>query len=279
MAKTSTILDRIVEAKRKDLEEARQGVSLAELERRIASQPSPRSLSAVLRGERTDLIAEVKKASPSRGLLIADFDPVALARIYTENGAVAISILTETPHFQGSLDHLEAVREALGPGCPPLLRKDFIFDTYQVHEARAWGADAVLLIAAILTQSQIEQLIAEARGLGMECLVEVHNKSEVKAALGGGAEIVGLNNRDLATFEVDLETTRRLRPAIPNHVTTVAESGIFTRDHVATLAGWGVDAVLVGEGLVKAPDVGAKVRELAGLTPASSHTGGTVNSP
>ena len=279
MPKTSTILDMIVETKRKDLEEARQAVSLVEMERRIASQPSPRSLSAVLRGERIDLIAEVKKASPSRGLLIADFDPVALARIYTENGAAAISILTEAPHFQGSLDHLKAVREALGPGCPPLLRKDFIFDTYQVHEARAWGADAVLLIAAILTRGQIELLIAEARELGMECLVEVHNKSEVKAALGGGAEIVGLNNRDLTTFEGDLETTRRLRPAIPGHVTTVAESGIFTRDHVAILAEWGVDAVLVGEGLVKSPDVGAKVRELAGLTPASSHTGGTVDSP
>ncbi|MEE9249472.1 MAG: indole-3-glycerol phosphate synthase TrpC [Dehalococcoidia bacterium] len=266
MAKTRTILDRIVEAKRKDLAEARRGASLAELERRIASQPAPRSLSAVLRGERIDLIAEVKKASPSRGLLVAHFDPAALARIYTENGASAISILTETPHFQGSLDHLEAVREALGPSCPPLLRKDFIFDPYQVHEARAWGADALLLIAAILTQVQIKQLIAEAKGLGMECLVEVHSRSEVQAALGGGAEIVGINNRDLTTFEVDLETTRRLRPAIPGHITVVAESGIFTRDQVATLAGWGVDAVLVGEGLLKAPDVGAKVRELAGLT-------------
>ncbi|MEE9199332.1 MAG: indole-3-glycerol phosphate synthase TrpC [Dehalococcoidia bacterium] len=270
MAKTGTILDRIVRVKRQEVARLREQVSLRELEERIASQLPPQSLSRALTGEGTRLIAEVKRASPSRGLLAPDFDPVGLARTYAENGVAAISVLTERPHFQGSLEHLRDIKEALGTGCPPVLRKDFIFDTLQVYESRAWGADAVLLIAAILDQEQMKMLAALSRELGMECLVEVHDEVEVKAALKGGAGIVGINNRDLATFKVDIETTRRLRPLVPEGIPVVAESGIFTREDVARLEGWGVDAILVGEGLITAPDVAAKVRELITPMPAKA---------
>ena len=263
MAKTGTILDKIVAVKRDDLERAKRETPRAEVEARALGQPTARSLSRALQGKGVSLIAEVKKASPSRGLLAPDFDPVALARTYAENGASAISVLTETPHFQGRLEFLAEIREALGYGCPPLLRKDFIFHEYQVWEARAWGADAILLIASILEEDEMRELLAKARELGMDALVETHTEAEVEMSLSAGASLIGINNRDLATFDVDLETTRRLRPLAPAETPVVAESGIFTRDDVAMVAGWGVDAVLVGEGLVKSGDVGAKVRELA----------------
>ena len=266
MARTGTILDKIVAVKREDLERAKAEMPRVEVEERAMGQAAAKSLSRALQGEGVSLIAEVKKASPSRGLLAPDFDPVALARTYAENGASAISVLTEAPHFQGRLEFLAEIKEALGPGCPPLLRKDFIFDEYQVWEARAWGADAILLIASILEEGEMRELLAEARGLGMDALVETHTEAEVEMSLSAGAAIIGINNRDLATFEVDLETTRKLRPLVPVEKPVVAESGIFTRDDVAMAAGWGVDAVLVGEGLVKSGDVGAKVRELASAT-------------
>ena len=263
MAKTGTILDKIVAVKWEDLARAKAEMPRAEVEARALGQTAPKSLNRFLQGEGVSLITEVKKASPSRGLLAPNFDAVALARTYAENGASAISVLTETLHFQGRLEFLAAIKDDLGAGCPPLLRKDFIFDEYQLWEARAWGADAILLIASILDEREMSSLIAEARELGMDALVETHTEAEVAMALSAGASLIGINNRDLATFEVDLETTRRLRPLVPADVPVVAESGIFTRDDVAMVAGWGVDAVLVGEGLVKAGDVGAKVRELA----------------
>ena len=263
MAKTGTILDKIVAVKRKDLARAKAEMPRAEVEARALGQTGARSLTRALQGGGVSLIAEVKKASPSRGLLAPDFEPVALARTYAENGASAISVLTETPHFQGRLEFLSAIKDDLGISCPPLLQKDFIFDEYQVWEARAWGADAILLIASILEEEEMKSLIAEARGLGMDALVETHTEAEVEMSISAGASLIGINNRDLATFEVDLETTRRLRPLVPAEVPVVAESGIFTRDDVVMVAGWGVDAVLVGEGLVKSGDVGAKVRELA----------------
>lgn len=266
MAKTGTILDRIVAVKREDLARAKVELPRAEVEARALGQAEATSLSQALRGEGVSLIAEVKKASPSRGLLAPDFEPVALARMYAENGASAISVLTETPHFQGRLKFLADIKAALGPGCPPLLRKDFIFDEYQVWEARTWGADAILLIASILEEAEMRDLLAGARSLGMDSLVETHTESEVEMSLSAGASLIGINNRDLETFEVDLETTRRLRPLVPAEIPVVAESGIFSRDDVAMVAGWGVDAVLVGEGLVKSGDVGAKVRELASAT-------------
>ncbi|MBI2913747.1 MAG: indole-3-glycerol phosphate synthase TrpC [Chloroflexi bacterium] len=260
---TATVLDRIVADKREELAAAKSALPLAELKARLPGAPTVRRFREAVHGDTVRLIAEVKKASPSRGLLRADFDPLALAKAYAGAGAAAISVLTDEKHFQGSLEHLAGVREAL-PAGPPLLRKDFLFDPYQVYEARVDGADAVLLIAAILNSLLLAQLIALAGDLGMAALVEVHDEAEVERALAAGAEVIGINNRDLRTFEVDLRTTERLRPLVPPEKTVVSESGIFTRDDVLRLQALGVNAVLVGEALVAAPDLGTKIRELLG---------------
>jgi indole-3-glycerol phosphate synthase len=259
--RTETILDRIVEHKREELAAAKSAVPLAAMRARAAAAPAVHDFAAALSGTRIALIAEVKKASPSRGVLRADFEPVWLARQYAEAGASAISVLTDEEHFQGTLEHLRAIREGL-PAGPPLLRKDFLFDAYQVHEARASGADALLLITAILEIALMADLIAETQSLGMAALVEVHDEAEVERALKAGGKIIGINNRDLHTFDVDLATTERLRPLIPAGKTVVAESGIFTREDMRRLEVIGVQAALIGEALVTAPDPGAKVREL-----------------
>jgi indole-3-glycerol phosphate synthase len=260
-SETSTILDRIVADKREELAR-RQREQPFETLRRLAEQATPpRSLAAALRARAPGLIAEVKRASPSRGVLRADLDAAALARTYAEAGAAAVSVLTEERYFQGSLADLKAAREAVDV---PLLRKDFVFDMYQVFEARAYGADAILLIAAILNPGLLTSLIALARSLGLECLVEVHDEPELERALMAGAEIVGVNNRDLRTFEVDLATTERLRPLVPPEVTVVAESGVHTRADVQRLAALGVHGVLIGEALVTAGDPAANIRELFG---------------
>ncbi len=259
--RTETILDRIVEHKRAELAAAKAAVPLARMRAVAEAAPAVRNLAAALRGPRIALIAEVKKASPSRGVLRPDFEPVSLAREYAEAGASAISVLTDERHFQGTLGHLRAIREAL-PAGPPLLRKDFLFDEYQVYEARANGADALLLIAAVLKTGVIAELIELTESLGMAALVEVHDETEVERALKAGADVLGVNNRDLRTFEVDLATTERLRPLIPAEKTVVAESGIFTRDDMRRLESCGVHAVLIGEALVTASEPGAKVREL-----------------
>jgi indole-3-glycerol phosphate synthase len=261
--RTETILDRIVEHKRGELAAAKAATPLSEMRALAAGAPAVRDFAAALRGPRIALIAEVKKASPSRGILREDFEAAPLARQYAENGAAAISVLTDEEHFQGTLGHLRAIREALPDG-PPLLRKDFLFDEYQVHEARANGADALLLITAILETPLLAELAALADGLGMAALVEVHDEAEVERALNAGAEVIGINNRDLRTFDVDLATTERLRPMIPATQTVVAESGIFTRDDMRRLETIGVNAALIGEALVTAPDPGSKVRELLG---------------
>jgi len=261
--KTETILDRIVAGKRDELAASKASVPLAELKTRATDAPASRALAQALRGPGVGLIAEVKKASPSRGLLRADFDPVSLAKTYAAAGAAAISVLTEERHFQGSLDHLRAIREVCPDG-PPLLRKDFLFDEYQLYESRCAGADAVLLIAAIPEPALLRELIAVSRSLGMDSLVEVHDEYELERALAAGAQIVGINNRDLRTFQVDLSTTERLAPLVPDGRTFVAESGIFSRADIERLAAGGVDAVLIGEALVTAPDPATKVRELLG---------------
>jgi len=261
-SETSTILDRIVADKREDLARRRREQPLAALREFVRRMPPARSLAAAVRAHPPGLIAEIKRASPSRGVLRADLDAVALARAYAEAGAAAVSVLTEERYFQGSLADLQAVRLALDG--PPLLRKDFIFDMYQVFEARAYGADAVLLIAAILNPGLLTSLIALACSLGLECLAEVHDEPELERALMAGAEIVGVNNRDLRTFEVDLATTERLRPLVPAEVTVVAESGVHTRADVQRLAALGVHGILIGEALVLADDTGAKIRELMG---------------
>jgi indole-3-glycerol phosphate synthase len=264
---TSTILDRIVADKREELARRQREQPFGTLRWQARRMPAARSLAAALRtrplrASAPGLIAEVKRASPSRGVLRADLDAVALARSYAEAGAAAISVLTEERYFQGSLADLKAVRGALDG--PALLRKDFIFDMYQVFEARAYGADAILLIAAILDPGLLTALIALARSLGLECLVEVHDEPELERALMAGAEIVGINNRDLRTFEVDLATTERLRPLAPPEVTVVAESGVHTRADVQRLAALDVHGVLIGEALVVADDPAEKIRELFG---------------
>ncbi len=260
---TEAVLDRVVADKREELAAAQAALPLVELKARLSSAPPARPFAAALRGESIRLIAEVKKASPSRGLLRADFDPPALARAYAAAGAAAISVLTDEKHFGGSPEHLRAIRKAL-PSGPPLLRKDFLFDPYQVYETRCHGADALLLIAAILDSGPLAELIELAKALGMAVLVEVHDEAEVGRALAAGAEVIGINNRDLRTFQVDLATTERLQPLVPPDKTVVSESGIFTRDDVRRLEALGVHAVLIGEALVTAPDPGAKVQELMG---------------
>ena len=258
-----SILDKIVAAKREELAEAKAAVSLAQLERAAAERPSPLSLADALRGGEIRLIAEVKKASPSRGLLSPDFDPVRLAHTYVANGAAAVSCLTD-PRFQGELAHLSAIKQSGASANAPVLRKDFIFDPYQVHEARAAGADGILLIIAILAPSQLRELLEIAKSLMMQCLVEVHDEGELETAVDAGAEIIGINNRDLHTFTTDLAVTQRIAPLVSGGKVVVSESGIFTGDDLGLLRQSGVNAVLVGEALVTAPDTGAKVRELSG---------------
>ena len=259
-----SILDKIVAAKREELAEAKRAAPLADVERQASEQPWPLSLYDALAGREIRLIAEVKKASPSRGLLSPDFDPVRLAQTYAANGAAAVSCLTD-PRFQGELGHLSAIKESGASGSAPVLRKDFIFDPYQVYEARAAGADGILLIVAILEPSQLKDLLETAQSLGMQCLIETHDESELETAVAAGAEIIGINNRDLHTFTTDLAVTQRLAPLVPEGRVLVSESGIFSQDDLELLSQSRVNAVLVGEALVTAPDIGAKVRELSGL--------------
>ena len=258
-----SILDKIVAAKREELADAMRAATLADVQRLAAEQPPALSLSEALNGASIRLIAEVKKASPSRGLLSPDFDPVRLAGTYVANGAAAVSCLTD-PRFQGELAHLSAIKHSGASGDAPVLRKDFIFDPYQVYEARATGADGILLIVAILNHAQLKELLGVAKSLMMECLVEVHDEGEMEIAIDAGAEIIGVNNRDLHTFTTDLAVTQRLAPLVPEGKVLVSESGIFTLDDLHLLAHANVNAVLVGEALVTAPDTAAKVRELSG---------------
>ena len=258
----SSILDRIVAQKRTELASARAAVPLAELRERIAARPPALDFAAALRGDGVSLIAEVKKASPSKGLLRADFDPVALAGVYVANGAAAVSVITDA-HFLGAPEHLTAVKESGAAGRAPVLRKDFIFDEYQVYEARAMGADTCLLIADILSPAQLADLIAAGQSLGMTPLVETHNAAEIATALDAGAAVIGINNRNLHTFVTDLATTETLAPLLPADRIIVSESGISAPDDLARLASCGVSAVLVGEALVTASDTAAKVRALA----------------
>jgi indole-3-glycerol phosphate synthase len=253
-----TILDKIVAEKKREVGQKKRGVPISVLKERIAQQ-KPLDFAAALRGDSLKLIAEVKKASPSRGLLCPDFQPVEMAQIYAKNGAAAISVLTEVNYFQGNLEHLAAIRAAVNI---PLLRKDFIFEEYQIYESAAYGADAVLLIMAILNEEKLEELLMLSRRLRLSCLVEVHNEDELFKALLTGAEIIGINNRDLNTFKVDTNTTRRLRLFIPEEQIVVSESGISNKDDIKKMKECKVNAVLVGEALVTAPDIPGKMREL-----------------
>ncbi|MBM12742.1 MAG: indole-3-glycerol phosphate synthase [Chloroflexi bacterium] len=258
-----SILDEIVAAKRVELAESKDRIPLAALESEVGYQARPLNLSGALLGGGARLIAEVKKASPSRGLLLPDFDHLKLAETYVNNGAAAVSCLTD-PRFQGELAHLREIKETGASQRAPVLRKDFIFDPYQIVETRAAGADALLLIVAILEPAQLKELLDAAQSHWMQCLVEVHDESELETAVEAGAEIIGINNRDLHTFTTDLAVTERLAPLVPRGKQIVSESGIFTREHLRQLNKVRANAALVGEALVTAPDIGEKVRELTG---------------
>lgn len=255
-----TILDDIVARTRRTVAESRAAVPEAELERRLADAPPARDFEGALRRARgVGVIAEVKKASPSAGVIRADFDPVSLARAYADAGADCISVLTDEPFFQGSLDYLRAIRRAVPT---PLLRKDFVIDRYQLLEARDAGADAVLLIAECLPGDTLAELYAQARELGLHVLVELHDAEELPRVLASGATLVGVNNRDLRTFDVRLEHTVELRRHVPADRLVVGESGIRTPADVATLVAGGAGAILVGESLMRQADVGAALRAL-----------------
>jgi len=256
------ILDDIVNARRDDVARAKRATPLAVLERQPRYAEPRRGFAAALRARRPAVIAEVKKASPSKGVIRADFDPLAIARAYAGAGAAAISVLTEERFFQGRPEYLEAIRGAVDL---PLLRKDFVFDPYQLAEARAWGADAVLLIVAMLDGAQLDELHAAATRLGLDVLVEAHTDAEVERAVAAGATLIGVNNRDLKTFVTTLATAERLRPLIPAATLTVAESGIETAADIARLQAAGYDAFLVGESLMRAADPGAALRALLAI--------------
>ena len=256
------ILDEIAKHKAQEVARAKELVPLDELKDRALQRPDRRYFGeALLAQDGISLIAEVKKASPSAGVIREDFDAIEIARLYEDNGASAVSVLTDERFFDGSLEYLRAIRGAVHL---PLLRKDFIIDPYQIYEARAAGADAVLLIVALLSDNELSSLLELAHELGMDCLVEVHTEDELRSALRSTARIIGINNRDLYSFRTDLETTFRLRELIPEERIVVSESGIKTPRDVERLRDHGVDAVLGGETLMRADDIGAAVRGLLG---------------
>jgi len=258
------ILSKIVQLKRQEVERLKFEQPLAGVRQRMESQHPPLNVAATLREGPIAVIAEVKKASPTKGLLAVHFDPCKLAITYVECGASAISVLTEADHFLGSIEHLETVRTIGYSRGVPVLRKDFIFDDYQVYESRAYGADFILLIVALLETDHLKQLQNLANSLGLQCLVEVHDEQELDIALEVGASLVGINNRDLRTFETSLETTERLAPLIPTDRTVVGESGIHTREHMKRMEACGAHAALIGESLVTAVNPGLKLQEMLG---------------
>jgi indole-3-glycerol phosphate synthase len=258
-----SILDKIVASKRREIEAAQTRLPGRQLEKILNEAPAVRDFRAALEAPGgIQIIAEVKKASPSAGVLRADFDPVAIARTYSRHGAVALSVLTDAPFFQGQLAYLAAVRAAVAP---PLLRKDFILDRYQLLEARTAGADAVLFIAEVLPGEELPRLLREAHDLGLQALVELYDAENLPRVLDSGARLIGINNRDLRTFTTRLEHTLDLLPRVPAGYCVVSESGIRTRQDVLRLEAAGVRAVLVGETLMRAADIGAKLDELRGI--------------
>lgn len=254
------ILDEIVAYKREELALQKQKVSLAQFQDLPLFAAAPPSfLQGVRDKQGRSIIAEVKKASPSKGIIRADFEPLQLARTYEANGAAAISVLTEKKFFQGSLAYLQLIREQVAL---PLLRKDFLFDPYQVYEARAFGASAILLIVAILSDTQLSELSSLARSLGMDCLIEIHDEEELTRALKCGVQLLGINNRDLRTFHTTIETSERLMRFVPKEVTVVSESGLSRSEQLSRLEAQGVRAFLIGETFMAAPDPGVPLRTL-----------------
>ncbi|MBI5756295.1 MAG: indole-3-glycerol phosphate synthase TrpC [Nitrospirae bacterium] len=256
------MLNEILRHKKEEIRAKRSAGALSELKARIKDHPVTIPFGAAIsKGDTVSLIAEVKKASPSKGVIREDFDPVKIARIYEESLASAISVLTDKAFFQGDLEYLTLIREAVKV---PLLRKDFIIDEFQIYEARAFGADAILLIVSILDKTQLDEYKHLAYELGLDSLIEVHTEKEVEKAIYSDADIIGINNRDLSTFETNIDTTARLIKLIPDDKIVVSESGISTRDDILALKDQGVDAVLIGETLMKSDDIGKKIKELLG---------------
>jgi indole-3-glycerol phosphate synthase len=255
------ILDQILAVKREEVARLKKAMPLAQLQGGMGELPTTRNFGKAISNAPCAIIAEVKRSSPSQGRIRKDFDPLKIAAIYQEHGARAVSVLTDKQFFEGKGAYLAAIKNAIAL---PLLRKDFIIDAYQIYETRVLGGDALLLIAAILEQRQLQEYIQLADQLGMATLVEVHTKAELGKALAAGAEIIGINNRDLKTFSTDLNRTLELAPMIPKGTIVVTESGISTRRDIELLMAAGVHCFLIGEALMRADDIGKKLKELLG---------------
>lgn len=257
-----SILQKIYEQKREEVLAAEEALPACELEALIHDAPPPRGFTAAInRVSGTALIAEIKKASPSQGLIRADFNPVAIAKEYERSGAHCLSVLTDVPNFQGSPEYLRECREATSLPC---LRKDFIFDEYQILESRAWGADAILLIVAMLEVSQLKALHQTAKEIGLDVLVEVHDEREANVALDIGADLIGVNNRDLNDFKTDLKTSLKLLPMLKDQCTAVSESALDSAESVRLVTEAGAKSVLIGTAFCASPDIRAKVEEIMG---------------
>lgn len=264
------ILDDIIEAKKLTVEVAKEEYPLEGLKDRLKTFPPTRDFEAAISyreggKDRIRIIAEVKRASPSKGMIREYFVPAEIARGYFESGAAAISIITEEKFFKGKLEYLSGLRWNMRV---PLLRKDFIFDDYQVYESRVAGADALLLIVAVLGKERLRELLELTYRLGMSALVEVHDEAELETALDAGARIIGVNNRDLKTFKTDINTTIRLAPYVPRDRVLVSESGINTHEDILKLREWGVEAFLIGEALMREENFRKKLKELRGEKPS-----------
>jgi indole-3-glycerol phosphate synthase len=252
-------LEDIIEHKKRKLEKSQRDLPLAEIERLASSVKNRGFKTAISKGNKINLIAELKKASPSHGVIRHDYDPEAIAGIYKKNGAAALSVVTEDKYFQGNLDHLKTVRRTVDL---PILRKDFVISEYQIYESAVAGADAVLLIAALLDRGMLKALFREAKSLGMDVIIEVHDLRDLDKALGVDAEIIGINNRNLKTLEVDLGITRELAANIPAGKIIISESGVREPEDVQFLTSAGIRAVLIGTAFMEADDIGAEVKRV-----------------